>query len=119
MSHWERLLVKFVLVLLILAGISPLLGQATLAQTLVLGSVVASVLYFLGDLVLPRLLRAEHGPLAAVGEGLIAALILRYLALALGARFSPVASLVFGAAVGLAGYYWYGRPAEQVEGARK
>lgn len=107
MKHGERILIQLGFILLVLAGLGPLVGRATLAQILVLAVLLAVGLYLLGDLlVLPRA-PANARAWAAVADGLAAALILRYLAPAVDARFGWGGVLVLGAAVGLGEYFLY------------
>ncbi len=106
MARWEQVLAKLVFVLLVMAGLGPLLGRATLAQTLALSILIAAGLYVLGDLLLlPRVLSHVGNPLAAAGDGLAAAIGLRYLAPLLGAEYVWAASLALGAAIGASEYF--------------
>lgn len=109
MRHGEKILIQLGFVLLILAGLGPFAGRATLAQTLVLSVSLAVGLYLLGDrLILPRV--PAGGPSwAAAADGLAAMLVLRYLAPAVDARFGWPGALLLGAAVGLGEYFLYRR----------
>ncbi|MGE5549895.1 MAG: DUF2512 family protein [Bacteroidota bacterium] len=114
MARWESFAVKLAFMLLILASLGPLLGQAGLAQTMLLGILLAGILYFLGDaFLLPKMRAVLDNRVAAAGDGLAAAVILRYLAPMLGARFGWGASLILGAAIGVSEYYQH-----RWEGAR-
>ena len=104
MAYWERYLTKSVFVLLVLAALGPLVGRATLAQTLALTLLAAGIL-LLGDVfLLPRALPYVDDRLAAAGDGLLAALILRYLGPLLGAGYGWGGALVLGAGIGLSEY---------------
>ncbi len=105
-TRWESFLGKVVFELLLLAILGPLVGWATLAQTLALALLVAAGLYLFGDLLLlPRLLPIVGHGWAAAGDGLFAAILLRLFSPLLGAAYGWGASLVLGAAIGASEYF--------------
>lgn len=117
MAYWESFLGKLAFELLILAGLGPLVGRATLAQTFILALLVAAGLYLLGDLLLlPRLLPLIGRGWAAASDGLIAALLLRVLSPMLGAAYGWGASLLLGAAVGISEFFVHHWEGARVDG---
>jgi hypothetical protein len=103
--HTENVLAKFGVILILLAGLTPLLAKETLGQILLLSLLLTAVLYLTDLFLMPSVAKRTGNRVAAAGDGLAAAVILRLLAPALGVGLGWGGAIILGVAVGFGEYF--------------